>query len=69
MISTQITRTSQLTGTTRTKTFMVDQNKMAAWSAKKMLAQEAFSHLCPADREFIMTGITDEEWERMIGKH
>ena len=31
------------------------------------LIQEAFPTLSPAHREFIMTGCTDEEWQKMFG--
>jgi hypothetical protein len=29
--------------------------------------QDAFSFLSPADREFIISGVTPEEWERTFG--
>lgn len=28
--------------------------------------QEAFPQLSPAEREFLMTGITDEEWDQLF---
>lgn len=31
------------------------------------LIQEAFPTLSPAHREFIMTGCTDEAWQKMFG--
>jgi len=40
--------------------------QLADWESGTMV-QVAFPTLSPADREFIMTGITDEVWqERMI---
>ena len=32
-----------------------------------ILIQEAFPNLSPALREFIMTGCTDEEWQKIFG--
>jgi hypothetical protein len=57
-----ITRTSILTGKTRTKDIEVSSTALDAWQNGDFLIQEAMPHLSPSDREFIMTGITDDEW-------
>jgi hypothetical protein len=32
------------------------------------LIQDIVPHLCKEDREFLMTGITQEEWEHVFGE-
>jgi hypothetical protein len=56
-----ITRTSGLTGKTRTMRLDVIQDQLDNWEGG-MLAQDAFPTLSVSEREFIMTGITDAEW-------
>lgn len=38
-----------------------------AWSIGGVLIQDAFPMLTPAQREFIKTGITPDEWDAMFG--
>lgn len=40
----------------------------SAWKIKGEMIQNAFPTLNASEREFIMTGITDEEWETMFGE-
>ena len=56
-----ITRKSGLTGHTHTREIDVTDDQLESW-AKGALIQDAMPHLSPDDREFIMTGITPEEW-------
>ena len=37
------------------------------WRNKEASIQTAFPYLSASDREFIMTGITDDEWEATFG--
>lgn len=39
-----------------------------AWKIKGELIQNAFPTLNASEREFIMTGISDEEWDTMFGE-
>ena len=57
-----ITRTSILSNKTRTRDINVTQDQLDAWESG-VLAQNAFPHLSADDREFIMTGITSDEWD------
>ena len=57
-----ITMTSILSGKTTTKDIDVEPEQVKAWQ-NGMLIQDAMPELSPSDREFIMTGITSEEWE------
>lgn len=62
----KITRTSQLTEITRTRELDVTDAQMENYAAG-MFIQDAFPNLSPSDREFIKTGITDEEWDEAFG--
>ena len=62
----KLTRTSPLTGTTHT--IHIDgltQDMINAWKAGA-LAQDAFRGIAAELREFIMTGITPEEWDKAL---
>lgn len=56
-----ITKVSILTGIEHTKEIPVTAEQIAAWEGG-MVIQNAMPHLSDDDREFIMTGITVEEW-------
>ena len=58
----QIKRTSILSGIERTKNIPVDPNDMMLYQLEMGSIQELMPYLTNADREFIMTGITDSEW-------
>lgn len=62
----EITRRSQLSGITRTMSLPVSQAQLDSWKAG-ILAQNVFTNLTPDEREFVMTGITPEEWEEAFG--
>jgi len=59
----QITRKSMMSGVTRTLNLPVTLKQMADWKYGGVLIQTAMPHLSMADREFVMTGVTDEEWQ------
>ena len=61
----KITRTSPLTGETATKEIDVTAAQIAAWEGGE-LAQNAFPDASPSEREFIMTGFTNYEWNEMF---
>ena len=56
-----ITMTSILSGKTTTKDIDVEPEQVKAWQ-NGMLIQDAMPELSAPDREFIMSGITQEEW-------
>jgi len=62
----EITRTSMFTGVTRTLTLPITEDQLAAWQAGTVI-QTAMPQLSPDEREFVMTGITSEEWEDAFG--
>lgn len=64
----RITRTSIITGTTRTMDLPVTSEQILRHQAGDGLLQDIFPHLSPADREFIKTGITDDEWQTYVAR-
>lgn len=61
-----ITRVSQLTGNKYTLDLPVTEEQMYRfWNGE--LVQNVFPHLAAAEREFILNGITSEEWTNMFG--
>ena len=57
-----ITMKSQMTGVTHTKDINMTQDQYDDWLMGDDLIQHALPHLSDSEREFLMTGITDEEW-------
>jgi hypothetical protein len=61
-----ITRVSPISGKEHTLELNVVPQQIAAWM-KGMYAQRAMPYISPAEREFVMTGITPEEWQEAYG--
>jgi hypothetical protein len=61
-----IKRKSVLTGIERTRDIPVDPNDLAAWEAGLGNVQDLMPYLNDGDREFILSGITDAEWDGMF---
>ena len=57
-----ITRTSSLSGNTSSMEIEVTQEQLSSWESG-VLIQNAMPNLSADEREFIMTGITPEEWD------
>ena len=62
----KITRASELTGVTRTRELPVTEAQLKIWQ-DGMLIQAAMPNLDDNQREFIKTGITEEEWADLFG--
>ena len=62
-----ITRKSTITGQERTLDLDINPDQLVRINTGIELIQNIVPHLSPSDREFIMTGITDEEWDNMFG--
>ena len=58
----QITRISPFTNTTNVMDINVTQEQIALWESGTLI-QVAMPHISADEREFIMTGITPEEWD------
>ena len=57
-----ITRTSPFSGNTNSMEIEVTQEQLSSWE-RGVLIQNAMPNLSADEREFIMTGITPEEWD------
>lgn len=61
-----ITKTSAATGKVHKLEIDVTEAQLLAWQNGRLI-QDAMPHLSADDREFLMTGITPEEWDAMFG--
>lgn len=61
----KITRTSAISGVTRTREIDVTQAELDDYLGGELI-QRAMPNVSADDREFIMTGITPEEWEALV---
>ena len=57
-----VRKKSLLTGVERVREMNVTQEQIERWASGEKI-QNVFPNLSVDDREFIMTGITGEEWE------
>ena len=62
----KITRTSYLTGRTHVMDIPVSQEQVDLWE-QGVLIQDAMPNLTPHQREFMISGATQEEWEEFFG--
>jgi hypothetical protein len=62
----KITKTSMISGITRTRDLDVTIEELARWK-NGMVIQKALPNLSASDREFLMTGVTEEEWDETFG--
>jgi len=60
-----ITRTSVFTGKTHTLDLPVSQAQVTGY-VQGTLAQDAFPQLSADEREFIISGVTPEEWATLF---
>ncbi len=64
----KITRQSILSKKISSMDIDVSHEQIALWESG-VLIQKAMPHLCEDEREFIMTGITPDEWDaHMVGE-
>jgi hypothetical protein len=67
----RLTRQSLFTGKVRTMEFPQYtpeefEKRMIEWKSGNLLIQEAFKELSNNAREFIMTGVTADEWDNEL---
>lgn len=58
-----ISRTSAISGITRTRYIPVNPDDYLSWKAGLGSVQEIMPYLNDNDREFILSGITEDEWD------
>jgi hypothetical protein len=59
----QIKRKSVISGIERTRNIPVDPNDYMLWKTGTASIQDVMPYLSDSDREFILSGITDDEWD------
>jgi len=62
----QITRANPFTGKETTLDLDITVQQIEAYE-QGALIQDAFPNLTAGEREFLKTGITDEDWDKMFG--
>lgn len=62
----RITRTSIHIGITRTLDLDVTPEQLSLIENKEQHIQDVLPHLSKDDREFILTGLTAQEWDEMF---
>lgn len=62
-----IRRVSMISGVVREKEINVTEDELKAWQGGLHI-QHAMPNVSPSDREFILSGITDEEWDTCFGE-
>jgi len=61
----KITRTSMFSNIERTKDLPITEDQLNDWNNGTVI-QKAMPNLSPADREFIITGVTNDEWQKQF---
>jgi hypothetical protein len=63
----KITMQSAMSGNINTLDVAITHGQFSAWIGGALI-QEAMPHLTASEREFLMTGITSEEWDETFGE-
>jgi len=58
-------RTSMVSGKTTSRELDITQAQLDEW-ANGAFIQDVFPYLSLSDREYIMTGITEDEWDTLM---
>lgn len=63
----EVTRRSLLTFVYHTKILVLTPEQYQKWQFDRVPIQDSMSNLTSDEREFVMTGITKEEWDKHFG--
>lgn len=63
-----IEKRSPITGKKHTQDIPVTEQQLSDWIDGGVKIQYAMPNLTPDQREFLMTGITKEEWDNVFGR-
>tara|TARA_R100001082_G_C4339068_1_gene149223 strand:- start:407 stop:637 length:231 start_codon:yes stop_codon:yes gene_type:complete len=64
----RVVQVSPISGNINTMELPIRQGQIEYWQFSGELVQNVFPHLNADEREFLMTGITPEEWSTTFGK-
>lgn len=62
----QLTRISPMSGKVNVMELPITEADLLAYEAGDLCIQDAFPQLSASQREFILTGITDDEWDKLF---
>ncbi len=62
-----VKRQSVLTRNWNTMELPVTAQQIDEWKNKGRLIQDVFPHLSASQRQFLMSGVTEAEWEKAFG--
>ena len=65
---TMVHKVSMLTGKESSMVLPLRSGQLDYWLTSGMLVQDAFPQLSDSAREFLISGITPEEWDATFGK-
>ena len=61
----KIVRRSPFSGKVNTRDLPITEEEVRRWQGGELI-QNVWPQLSPGDREFLMTGITDDEWDDLF---
>ena len=64
----KVTKVSPLTGLENSMELDITLDQLERYQAGGVLIQDVFPHLNASEREFIMTGYTQEDWDKIFPK-
>ena len=64
----KVTKQSQISGVVRTMELDITEQQLWNYEMGLGLIQDVFPNLNSSEREFLKTGVTDEEWNRVFGE-
>lgn len=62
-----VKKVSDFTGVEHTRDIPITPEAYEAWLSGEHMVQDLFPYLSADDREFLMTGVTPEEWNAVFG--
>lgn len=62
----KFTRTSIMTGSTHEMDLDITEDQLNDWNQGQLI-QDVMPELSPEAREFLITGITSDEWDSLMG--
>lgn len=63
----RVTVQNHMTGIFNSRNIELPNEGVAQYLSGSCMIQDAFPKVSPDEREFIMTGITSEEWNKLFG--
>lgn len=63
-----ITRKSMVTGRVHTQDIPINPIHYIRWTQTNVLIQDVAPYLSPEQREFLITGITSDEWDAVFNE-